>query len=537
MASQGVTDAEETKQRDDGDSDSVSSDTDSEDELARRQVPDSDSRWESLTYDKGVRKIVLKEGWGRPAPDGSDVYIRFVGKFKDSQRVFEDRSSPSEPPFKFLVGHFRVIRAIDIAVQKMKIGEKILLRTTSRYAYGEKGEGRKIAPNKDLDYELEVVDWSDWKRVNNKDHVLKRVLKQGEGDMYDVPDASAICDVTFTAQTFEAEEEKYPSNVFSCGRHIEVMVDEDPTFPEGFHEALKSMNKYEIAEFKILPKMGFGEKGVPELGIRGNTVLYYRVHMHSYQNLMSRWKMEPLQLFDVGERFKQKARQYFDLGNWDYAFQRYEKALEYFEAEEKMDFEEKRQAADEVAKVHNNMAMIHLRRNEFVDCIRECNKVLKHDKDNVKAWCRKGQARMMQAEYRKARECLKYALSLDDGNKFIKRMLRLNKRKKKKYQESQKKLYGGMFDRYNEAMKQKKGNKGKQGKPLDEKAINLGDIDDYDNADNESEMSIDFDFDDMDDGTSADGEYDDMSDDSSVAAILKGKKAARPALSCISEDQ
>merc|ERR1719403_255341 len=103
------------------------------------------------------------------------------------------------PPFKFLVGHFRVIRAIDIAVQKMKIGEKILLRSSSRYAYGEKGEGRKIAPNKDLDYELEVVDWADWKRVN----------KQGEGDMYDVPDASAICDITYTAQSFEAEE-KYP---------------------------------------------------------------------------------------------------------------------------------------------------------------------------------------------------------------------------------------------------------------------------------------------------------------------------------------
>merc|ERR1719361_1145370 len=361
MASQGVTDAKM-----DNDSDELS--TDSEDELARQRVSDDDPRWEKLTHDWGGKKIVLREGWGRPAPDGSDAYIRFVGKFSDTQRVFDDNTQ-MDPPFKFLVGHFRVIRAIDIAVQKMKIGEKILLRTTSRYAYGEKGEGRKIAPNKDLDYELEVVDWADWKRVNNKDEVLKRMLKQGEGDMYDVPDASAICDVTFTAQMFE-EEEKYPSNVFSCGRHIEVMVDEDPTFPEGFHEALKSMNKFEIAEFKILPKLGFGDKGNPELGIKANTALYYRVHMHGYQNLMSRWKMEPLQLFDVGERFKEKARQYFDLGNWDYAYQRYEKALEYFEAEEKMDHEERKRAADETAKVHNNLAMIHLRRNEFVECIR-----------------------------------------------------------------------------------------------------------------------------------------------------------------------
>merc|ERR1719464_2330712 len=536
MASQGKT---EEKASDDDESSSVSSDTDSEDEFARTMVPDDDPRWQKVTYDNGVKKIILREGWGRPAPDGSDAYIRYVGKFKDSQRVFEDNTAQS-PPFKFLVGHFRVIRAIDIAVAAMKIGEKCLLRTSSRYAFGEKGEGRKIAPNKDLDYELEVVDWDDWKRVNNRDEVVKRVLKQGEGDMYDVPDASAICDVTYTAQSFE--DEKYPGAVFSSGRHIEVMVDEDPTLPEGFHEALKSMNKYEMAEFKILPQMGFGDKGVPEVGVKGTDALYYRVQMHNYQNLMSRWKMEPLQLMDVGQRFKQKARQYYDLGHWDYAFQRYEKALEYFEAEEKMDWDEKRQAKDEVAKVHNNLAMIHLRRNEFKDCVRECNKVLQHDKDNVKAWCRKGQARMMTAEYRKAKECLSYALSLDEGNRFIKRMLRENRKKKRKYKATQKELYGNMFDRYNEEMARRRAMSdkmltGPKAKPK-KTVINIGDIDDYQDDDGSSIGSIDFDFDDMDDGTSADGEYDDDSDDSSVNSILKGhKKNARPALSCISEDQ
>ena len=125
---------------------------------------------------------------------------------------------------------------------------------------------------------------------------------------------------------------------------------------------LKSMNKYEIAEFKIDPSYGFGKKGVTELGIEPNTMLYYRIHMHNYQNLMSRWKMEPLQLFDVANRFKRKAKEYFDLGNWDYAFKRYEKSLEYFEADEKMDHEEKQQAALDITIVHNNLAMIHLKK-------------------------------------------------------------------------------------------------------------------------------------------------------------------------------
>ena len=208
--------------------------------------------------------------------------------------------------------------------------------------------------------------------------------------------------------------------------------------PDGFHEALKSMNKYEVAEFKVFPALGFGAKGVAELGLAPDATLYYRVHLHNYQNLMSRWKMEPLQLFDVARRFKNKARQYFELGRWDYAFQRYEKALEYLEADEKMDGDEKRQAQQEMALVHNNLAMVHLKRGEFMDCIRECNKVLRHDEANVKAWCRKGQSRMMLAEYKKAKADLRHALSLDEHNRFIKRMIKLNRKKKRRYNENQK---------------------------------------------------------------------------------------------------
>eukprot|EP00485_Elphidium_margaritaceum_P023493 CAMPEP_0202712720 /NCGR_PEP_ID=MMETSP1385-20130828/44496_1 /ASSEMBLY_ACC=CAM_ASM_000861 /TAXON_ID=933848 /ORGANISM="Elphidium margaritaceum" /LENGTH=558 /DNA_ID=CAMNT_0049372831 /DNA_START=28 /DNA_END=1704 /DNA_ORIENTATION=+ len=490
--------------------------SDSDDELARQRIPDEDPRWQSLTHDHGVKKIVLHKGWGKPAPDGSDASIRYVGRFQDTQRVFEDNTKQN-PPFKFLVGHFRVIRALDIAVQAMQIGEKCILRTSARWAYGEKGEGRKIAPNKDLDYELEVVDWSDWKRVNNRDDVRKRVLNQGEGDMYDVPDASAICDITYTAQVGEDDDAKYAHEVFSCGRHIGFMVDDDPTFPAGLHEAVKSMNKYEIAEFKVMPALGYGEKGAAELGIAGNAILCYRVHMHNYQNLMSRWKMEPEQLFEVGQRFKDKAREYFELGDYNYAFQRYEKALEYFEADEKMDAQEKQEAGKQILLVHNNLAMIHLKRGEYVECVRECNKVLSVHRTNVKAWCRKGQSRMMLSEYKKAHEDLKYALSLDVDNTFIKKMLRQNRKLKQRYVANQKKLYGGMFDRYNQAMKDKKQSTQSQQSQKPTTKLNVRDIDDYDNEDSESQCSIafsDFNFDDMDDGDAADNdEHDDDDDD------------------------
>jgi len=215
---------------------------------------------------------------------------------------------------------------------------------------------------------------------------------------------------------------------------------------------------------------------------------------------MSRWKMEPLQLFDVGNRFKSKAREYFELGNWEYAMNRYEKSLEYFEADEKMDNEEKHQAADYIATVHNNKAMIHLKKHEFLECIRECQKVLKYEETNVKSWCRMGQSRMMLGEYQQASEDLSHALLLDKDNKYIKRMIKTNRKKKRSYNDNQKNLYGGMFDRYNEAMKQKELERQNAPKSLDDVKINVADIDDYDSDDSQmsSMSSIDFGFDDMD---------------------------------------
>merc|ERR1712228_15190 len=182
------------------------------------------------------------------------------------------------------------------------------------------------------------------------------------------------------------------------------------------------------------------------------------------------------------------------------------------------------EAAYYISMVHNNIAMIHLKKYEFLDCIRECKKVIKYNDKNVKAWCRMGQSQMMLADYKQAHDDLFHALSLDADNKYIKRMIRMNKKKKRSYNQNQKNLYGGMFDRYNQAIKDKKAqklqNKSNDALPsLDEVKINLGDIDDYDNENESSMGSIDFDFDDMDEESKADTDTDDDDGDGDNNAI------------------
>merc|ERR1712204_55726 len=138
---------------------------------------------------------------------------------------------------------------------------------------------------------------------------------------------------------------------------------------------------------------------------------------------------------------------------------------------------------------------------------------------------------------------------------FIKRMIKLNRKKKRRYVDNQKRLYGGMFDRYNEFHKAKEKEKererdrengngngnGKEPKPLDDTHIDYGDIDKYGNDGSESDASINFDFDSMDESSvvgdtedSGDEEYDD-DDDVRPPTKSQKKKKTGGALEAIDE--
>ena len=58
-----------------------------------------------------------------------------------------------KPPFKFALGRNRVIKAWDVGVAKMKIGETARLICTSDVCYGKDGAG-PIPPNADLIFEV-----------------------------------------------------------------------------------------------------------------------------------------------------------------------------------------------------------------------------------------------------------------------------------------------------------------------------------------------------------------------------------------------
>lgn len=110
-----------------------------------------------LTPDGGVVKKILRAGEeGVVPPEGKMVRCHYVGRFPESQQIF-DSSRRKGREFQFVLGASMVIAGWDIGVASMKRGELSILTCTSQYAYGPTGAGGVIPPNATLEFELELI--------------------------------------------------------------------------------------------------------------------------------------------------------------------------------------------------------------------------------------------------------------------------------------------------------------------------------------------------------------------------------------------
>lgn len=106
-----------------------------------------------LSGDQGVLKKVLLEGSGDEIPsDGCKVSLHYTGTLVDGTKF--DSSLDRNEPFEFELGKGSVIKAFDMGVATMKLGEKCILTCAPDYAYGKAGSPPNIPPNSTLKFEV-----------------------------------------------------------------------------------------------------------------------------------------------------------------------------------------------------------------------------------------------------------------------------------------------------------------------------------------------------------------------------------------------
>lgn len=203
---------------------------------------------EDLFGDGSVMKQVIRaapaENTASPEA-GHKVKVHYVGTLTQDGTKF-DSSRDRDAPFDFTVGS-GVIRGWSEAVPTMRVGEVAKFTICAAKAYGEQGSPPTIPPNASLDFEIELLSFTDRDDVLRDGSLMKKVLRKNADD-WKTPNKR--CDVRLKVRVGAADaavDVDWP-HVKHGDAPPEV---EGAKLPWVLRDGLHEMKKGELASFVV----------------------------------------------------------------------------------------------------------------------------------------------------------------------------------------------------------------------------------------------------------------------------------------------
>ncbi|XP_018106372.1 uncharacterized protein LOC431968 isoform X1 [Xenopus laevis] len=252
--------------------------------------------------DQGVLKLIKKEGTGENTPMiGDKVSVHYTGWLTDGTKF--DSSRDRKDKFTFDLGKGEVIKAWDIAVATMKVGEICQIICKPEYAYGTSGSPPKIPPNAMLIFEVELFDFQGEDLSQDEDGgIIRRIRVKGEG--YSKPNEGAVVELHLkgihNGRVFDERELKF-----------EVGEGESIGIPPGVETAIQQMEKGEEAVLYLKPKYGFSMTGSEKYQIPPGAELQYDIRLKSFEKAKESWEMNAEEKLEQGCLVKERGTQYF----------------------------------------------------------------------------------------------------------------------------------------------------------------------------------------------------------------------------------
>ncbi|XP_015682856.2 peptidyl-prolyl cis-trans isomerase FKBP4 [Protobothrops mucrosquamatus] len=388
--------------------------------------------------DGGVLKVVKKEGTGTECPMiGDKVTVHYTGWLLDGTKF--DSSRDRKDKFSFDFGKGEVIKAWDIVVGTMKIGEVCQIVCKPEYAYGSAGSPPKIPANATLFFEIELFEFKGKDLTDEEDGgIIRRIRKKGEG--YSKPNEGALVEIEI--------EGRHGDRVFDQrALRFEVGEAENYDLPPGLDKTLQKMEKLEEAVVYLKPSYGFGSFGKPKFQIPPDADLQYEIKLKSFEKAKEPWEMNTQEKLEQGGIAKEKGTQYFKDGKYKRATLQYKKTVSWLEHETGLSDMEKTKSRNLRLAAHLNLAMCHLKLKEYAQVLENCNKALELDSNNEKGLFRRGEARLAVNDFELARADFQKVLQLYPSNKAAKAQLMICQQKIREQHEREKKMYANMFQR------------------------------------------------------------------------------------------
>ncbi|XP_040834673.1 peptidyl-prolyl cis-trans isomerase FKBP4 isoform X3 [Ochotona curzoniae] len=392
----------------------------------------------SPKQDEGVLKVIKREGTGKETPMiGDRVFVHYTGWLLDGTKF--DSSLDRKDKFSFDLGKGEVIKAWDVAVATMKVGELCRITCKPEYAYGSAGSPPKIPPNATLVFEVELFEFKGEDLTDEEDGgIIRRIRTRGEG--YARPNDGAIVEV--------ALEGYYKDRLFDQRElRFEVGEGDSLDLPCGIEKAIQRMEKGEQAILYLKPSYGFGDEGKEKFQIPPGAELKYELHLKSFEKAKESWEMNSEEKLEQSAIVKERGTVYFKEGKYKQALLQYKKIVSWLEYESSFSAEEVQKAQALRLASHLNLAMCHLKLQAFPAAIENCNKALEMDSSNEKGLFRRGEAHLAVNDFDLARADFQKVLQLYPSNRAAKAQLAVCQQRIRKQLAREKKLYANMFER------------------------------------------------------------------------------------------
>jgi len=383
---------------------------------------------DDLFGDGGVVKTLLVEGSGWKKPKvGEEVLISLKSTAEDGSTIEEKQG------FEYTLGQEslgKLSRTVDRALGEMKKGESSSLACSVDYAYGEASHG-KVTVELSLDEVYETRDVS----LQKDGSVMKKQVRDGQD--WDKPKDGNKCVVNVLRVLGDsATLVEGPKEIeFVCG---------NGDVCDALEMAVVEMKKGEKAVLTCAPsQVGDDDK----LCVRGVTAaqVVIELEMKEFDKGKDTWSMSEEEKLEYGLARKEVGANLFRAKRIALAQDKFKKVGDLFNyVDNYKDEGNKGKAKDLKRLCELNKAACALKLNDYQAAKTSCNTVLKEEGDNVKALFRRAQAEYGLKNFLDCIRDCKRLIELEPQNREVRALLKQAQAGQKEEDKKSKGLFANM---------------------------------------------------------------------------------------------
>ncbi|KAL4225223.1 FK506-binding protein 5 [Mactra antiquata] len=394
---------------------------DEEVDLSPVKLRSVDKELKGESKPRGIRKILKKEGNGDDYPNSGDKikikYKAYLGDEIHPEYFFEEKD------LEYEVCRGTVVRGFEYGVLTMKKDERSEIYLQPEYAYGKAGAPPQIPPDSQVIFDVTLLDIQCPDLSEEKDRsILKKTIVKGkgwkepsEGCMIKLKMKGWYADKNDERVEFVDKEVYYP---FGEGSYDKYDV------PKFIEDQLHNWKKKETARLFLKSRHAYGETGNEKLGIPSNTDLTYIVELLDFEKEdKDVWEMNNQEKLESCEKLREKGNFYFKEKKMELAYKFYSRIVEIVGFDLCMKDDEEKQRKEVLHKGYLNLAQVSLNLEKYREAKDVCDKyfMLDGDKNNVKAYFRRGQALYNLQDWKSAKSDFDKVLEMEPTNKLAKR--------------------------------------------------------------------------------------------------------------------